>query len=116
MVLFMKGQPRTDQVRTDQISSGQVRTRQANAGHNRTSQVRTSHVKNLSNMELECGPTHSNLFRGDLYRKRADIQKIGFIFQKLNEILRFENLAKLNFCLNSTHKNFCNLLNFLDNG
>ena len=35
----------------------------------------------------------------DLYRNGAHMQRIGFKYQKLIEILRFENLIKLRFRL-----------------
>ena len=49
---------------------------------------------------------------GGLYINGAHMQKIGRKFQKLSEILRFENLATLRFRLNYRHKNSCKSLNF----
>ena len=40
------------------------------------------------------------------------MQKIGSKSQKLDEILRFEKLAKLRFCLDLTPELSCILLNF----
>ena len=56
------------------------------------------------------------LSRGGGNRNGAHMQKIGSKSQKLNEILRFENVAKLRFCLDWTHKNSCNSHNFWDRG